>query len=207
MAVYTTFFLCKPEELPRGFPGWRPPLPTPVRRQFKNPFTGQISTIETREPEWSDEQGDAFEREYQVVSIEGAYEDYLEGRLPPSVGRWPHWAAKGLTELELRPLAEAMGLRAEFDFPLYAPRSSGATLQELPPEMLTKLPSIDQAGLEGVAEKWAATMSTPCYTHSASGRKLNEGWTANEAMEILECLLQLAQQAEPGQHIYLLIEV
>src|SRR5262245_26351940 len=32
MAIYTTFFLCKPPELPGGFPGWRLPLAQPVRR-------------------------------------------------------------------------------------------------------------------------------------------------------------------------------
>jgi len=46
MAIYTTFFLCKPEELPGGFPGWRLPLAKPVRREFRNPFTGELSVVE-----------------------------------------------------------------------------------------------------------------------------------------------------------------
>ena len=62
MAIYSTFFLCKPNDLPRNFPGWRLPLAIPVRRQLKNPFTGQTSTIETREPEWPDEE-DVFEED------------------------------------------------------------------------------------------------------------------------------------------------
>ena len=55
MAVYTTFFLCRPEELPGGFPVWRPPLAAPVRREFRNPLTGQVQVVETREPEWPPE--------------------------------------------------------------------------------------------------------------------------------------------------------
>jgi hypothetical protein len=37
MAIYTTFFLADPREVPGGFPGWKPPLPAPVRREFRNP--------------------------------------------------------------------------------------------------------------------------------------------------------------------------
>lgn len=48
MAIYTTIFLCKPQQLAAGFPGWLPPLPTPVKRQIKSPFTGQTAIIETR---------------------------------------------------------------------------------------------------------------------------------------------------------------
>jgi hypothetical protein len=78
--------LCKPEDLAGAFPGWRPPLAAPVRRLFKNPFTGEMTTIETREPEWHEEERHDLGRDYKVVAIEGNYEDYLEGRLPPSVG-------------------------------------------------------------------------------------------------------------------------
>jgi hypothetical protein len=206
MAIYTTFFLCKPEELSGRFPGWRPPLPAPVRRQFKNPFTGEMSTIETREPEWPEEGQDTVERDYQVVAIEGNYEDYLEGRLPPSVRACPHWGAKGLTEVELGPLAEALGVEPTFQFPLYGPPSSGAVLQELPPEMLSKLVSQDQRGFQAVAAKWAARMSTPEHTHSVTGAKLNDGWAAREAMEILRPIVALTRQATCGQRMYLLIE-
>src|SRR5579859_7027686 len=119
MAIYTTFFVCDPQQLVAGFPGWRLPLPKPVKRKFKNPFTGKMMTVETREPEWAEGEGaDPMDREYQVVTIEGSYEDYLEGRLPSFVQRQPHWAAKGLTEIELGPLAEAVGVEAKFEFPL-----------------------------------------------------------------------------------------
>lgn len=207
MAIYTTFFACNPQQLPSGFPGWLPPLPKPVERQFKNPFTGEISTVETREPEWPDgEDADLMDREYQVVAIQGDYEDYLEGRLPPFVQRQPHWAAKGLTEVELSPLAQAIGLEAKFECPLYGPPSCGAVLQELPSEMLPKLASLDERSLKALAAKWAATMSTREYTHSVTGVKLNDGWAQSDAIEILQPIVALARQAAAGQQIYLLIE-
>lgn len=206
VAIYTTFFLCGPQQLASGFPGWLPPLPKPVKRQFNNPFTGETTTVETREPEWPEsEDAEMMDREYQVVPIEGNYEDYLEGRLPQFVQQQAHWAAKGLTEIELTPLAEALGVEAKFECPLYGPPSSGAVLQELPSELVPKLGSLDHGGLRLVAKKWAAIMSTPEFTHSASGRRLNDGWALSDAIEILQPLVDLARQAA-GQRMYLLIE-
>ena len=166
MAVYTTFFLCRPDELPGGPPGWRPPLAKPVRREFRNPFTGELSVVETREPEWPEGEGEGPEREYRVIALEGRYEDYLEGRLPAFVGSCPDWAAKGLTELELKPLLKAAGLEGSLEHAIYSPPWSGAVVQQLPPEFLDRLPSLDQKSL---AKRWAAAMSTPEHTHSVSG--------------------------------------
>jgi hypothetical protein len=202
MAIYTTFFLCKPDELLGGFPGWRPPLAKPVRREFRNPFTDELSVVETQEPEWPDE-GEESNREYGVVEIQGRYEDYLEGRLPDFVRSRPHWAAKGLTEIELGPLCEAVGVGTEFVCPIYGPPSSGAVVQQLPPGLLAKLAALD---LKAVAKQWAAAMSTPEHTHSASGVKLSDGWSAADASAILKPLVALARQATAGQQLYLLIE-
>lgn len=206
MAIYATFFVCKPEELLAGFPGWRPPLAKPVRRQFKNPFTGELSSRETTTPEWPDEGDEAFHREYQVVSIDESYEDYLERRLLPFVRANRHWAAKGLTEVELSPLAQAIGVDPKFECPLYSPPSSGAILQELPVEMASRLLALDQQDLNAVAGQWAATMSTPDYTHSVSGERLCDDWAASEAIAILQPIVRLARQATTGQRMYLLIE-
>jgi hypothetical protein len=207
MAVYTTFFLCKSEELPGGFPGWRLPLPQPVHREIRNPFTGETSVIETREPIWPEEASEELSRDYRVLAIEGRYEDYLEGRLPPFVHRCPHWAAKSLTEVELRPLLQEFGVDAGLECAIYSPPSAGAVVQQLPSELLPKLGSLDQTGLKVVAKRWAATMSTPEYTHSVSGEKLSDGWTVSDAMEILKPIVALARKAAGGQELYLLIEV
>jgi hypothetical protein len=204
MAVYTTFFLCKPADLQSGFPGWRLPLAEPVPREFRSRFTGELRVVETREPEWPEDGSEGMMRRYQVVRIEGSYEDYLERRLPPFVQSSPHWATKGLTVVELEPLLEIAGVPALMEQPLYGPPSLGAFVQDLPEEFLAKLPSIDQ---ENVAQQWAAVMSRPEYTHSVSGRKLCDGWTPSEALEILRQLVDLSKKASAGQQMYLLTEV
>jgi hypothetical protein len=208
MAIYTTFFVCSPDELIHMFPGWRPPLAVPVRRQFTNPFTGELTTVESREPDWpEDEEADGPELDYHVVSIDGDYADYLEGRLPPLVRACAHCAAKGLTEVELGPLAEALGVEPKFEYPLYAPPSWETTLlQELPPEMLPRLLSSDEKELQSVAERWAAKMSTPEHTHSVSGERLCDDWAASDAMDILRPIADLARRSLDSQRLYLLTE-
>lgn len=205
MAIYSTFFLCKPSDLIQNFPGWRLPLPAPVRRHVANPFTGQKSTIETREPEWPEED-DVQEQDYQAVAIEGNYQEYLERRLPLSLQACPHWAAKNLTHVELGPLADALGEQPKFEDALYGPPSRGALLQELPGGMLSKLASLDQRGLEALSDSWAAGMSTDDYTRSVTGAKLNDGWATTEAMQALEPIAALAKRAAPDQRMYLLVE-
>jgi hypothetical protein len=203
MAIYTTFFLCNPTELPGGFPGWRPPLAQPVRREVRHPFTGQLAVVETCVPEWPDHEAAEAERTYRVVEIEGSYEEYLENRLPPFVRRCPHWAAKGLTQIELAPLLAAVGVSASIDFPIYGPPSASAIVQQLPAEFLVKATSLDQ---QNVAQTWAAAMSTPEHTHTVSGQKLSDGWTASEALALLQPLVHLAKKASAAQQMYLLIE-
>jgi hypothetical protein len=203
MAIYTTFFLAKPDELPGGFPTWKPPLIQPIRREIRNPFTKQLVTIETREPDWPEEKEKSSIPQYRATSIKGSYEDYLEGRLPTFVRAVPHWAAKGLTEVELEPLLSAARIATPFDIPRYAPPSSGAALRGFPPGFIPKLIEIDQAE---VAKVWAAEMSTPKHTHTMKGKKLSDGWTTDQALQLLKPIAALARQAIPGQDMYLLIE-
>lgn len=207
MTIYSTFFVCNTEKLPDGFPGWRPPLLKPVRRKVKNPFTGKMTILETRAPEWSDEEeSTSLAREYKVVAITGKYEDYLEGRLRPFVRAQPHWCAKGLTEVELNPLGQAAGVEPALETTLYSPPSSGALLQQLRPELLAKLLVLDKEGVKAIGERWAATMSTPRYTHSVTGKKISAGCSAEDALAILEPILELARQVSDQQGMYLLIE-
>ena len=203
MAIYTTFLVAKPDELLGGFPSWKQPLPAPVRREFRNPFTKQMMTIETREPEWPSRESQSDIPQYSAVAIHGSYEDYLEGRLPPFVRESQHWATKGLTEIELGPLLKTIGVSAKLESPLYAPPSSGAVLQEFPPDFFLKLIESDP---REVARRWAAEMSAPEHTHSMTGRKLNDGWTTDQASQILTPIASLSRQASLGQRMYLLIE-
>jgi hypothetical protein len=203
MGIYTTFFLCEPAELPGGFPGWRLPLAEPVRREVHDPFTGELLVVESRVPEWPEDAFEGTELNYQVVVIEGSYQDYLEDRLPPFVRSCPHWAAKGLTDIELAPLLEAVDLSASLEQPIYAPPPYVYTVQQLPAGFLSKLLSLDQ---QEVARKWASAMSTPEQTHSVSGNRLREDWTVGEALEFLRQLADLASKASAGQQMFLLIE-
>ena len=75
MAVYTTFFLCKPKDLLGGFPGWKPPRARPVRREVRHPFTGETVVTQSREPDWPDDADDVEAPAPHVVSIMGRYED------------------------------------------------------------------------------------------------------------------------------------
>jgi hypothetical protein len=203
MAIYSTFFLCKPEELPGGFPGWQLPLAQPVRREVRDPFTGEVSVIETRDPQWHDGDDEEAARDHQVVEITGRYEDYLEGRLPPFVRTCPHWATKGMTQIELDPLCKAAAVESSLECAIYSPPSVGAIVQQLPTALLMDLGSVDQGQL---ANRWAAAMSSPEHTHSVSGVKLCDGWTTSEALDMLRPIAALARRATAGQSLYLLVE-
>jgi len=208
MALYSTFFFCQPEQLARGFPGWRPPLPKPVRRQVNNPFTGEIMTIETRAPEWPEEEEDqAQPLEYGVVAMKGRYEDYLEDRLPEFVRTQPHWCSKGLMNIELDALGEALNVKPVVEDALFAPPSAGgAHVWQIRSELVAALVALDDRRLKASAEGWAQVMSGPEYTQNSEGETIADGWEAGDALQILKPLVKLARQAAAGQLMYLLIE-
>jgi hypothetical protein len=207
MAVYTTFFVCEPQELVAVFPGWRLPLPTPVRREFKNPFTGKTTVVETREPNWpDDEDAEEIDRERLVVAAKGNYEDYLESRLSSFIRAQPHWCSKNVTQVELKPLGQTAGVEMLLECPLYGPPSLGAMLQQVSPSLCERLLAFDGAGLAAVARAWAMAMSAPEYTHSVTGIKLSDGWTTSEAMSLLKPIADLARQAVGEKGMYVLTE-
>src|SRR5687768_15677660 len=132
MAIYTTFFVAWPGDLPAGFPGWKLPLTVPVRREFRNPFTKELVSVDTREPDWPAEEEPVAMPQHRAVVTQGRYEDYFENRLPPFVRAREHWAAKGLSDIEIEPLLRAVRVDIELHSPIYAPPSSGAVLKEFP---------------------------------------------------------------------------
>jgi hypothetical protein len=207
MAIYSTFFLCRPQDLLDGFPGWRLPLPKPVSRELVHPFTKQLTVIQTREPEWTDDDAsESVDRPFKAISIQGRYEDYLEGRISPFIRAHPHWCAKGLTEIELDPLGQIHGLEPALDYALYSRPSSGAVLQQMNVELIATLASFDANEVMAAAKKWAEIMSGPDYTQSVTGKKLSDGWTMKDAMGILQPIIELAKQAGSENGVYLLIE-
>lgn len=207
MAIYSTFFVCDPQKLSSLFPGWQPPLREPVVREFKNPFTGQVTRISTREPDWPDDIEDEPQDTYQVPrSIPGSYEDYLEARLPETVRAQPHWCSKGLAQVELEPLGQATSVEPALETALYSPPSSGALLEELCRDLVSKLSASDDDALREVSKRWAAIMSDQAHSHSATGVRVLDGWSLDDAMEILRPLAALARNASNEQRLYLLIE-
>jgi len=209
MAVYSTFFLCEPERLPEGFPGWKLPLAEPVERQIVHPLTRERITIRTREPEWEDYDPNDFQMpEYHGVSIEGDYQTYLEERLPPFVQKQDHWCTKRLTSVELDPLVAVVVDTNEpsLDFPLYSPPPFLSALQVFPKRFVEILETADDAAIRAIADRWAGEMSTPKFTHSVSGQRIHDDWTIEEARNVLDPIVALIKKRHPNEILYLLIE-
>ena len=203
MAVYSTFFVAAPEALLSGFPGWKLPLDKPAKREITD-FFGEKQTIETREPLWEDvTPGEKAVPEYGVVAIEGDYAAYLEARLPAFVRKAPHWCSKGLTNVEVDPLGELTDGKPALEEGLFARPSRSAHLLVFRPSIVNGILNAPQQ----LAQKWAARMSTPEYTHSADGsNRLQDDWSVDDALSIVRPLRDLAKKAGPGQRLYLLLE-
>ena len=119
MAIYSTLFVATDADLDKFFPGWRAPLPRPVRAETRNPFTGEPLVYEQWDPGF---QGKAprrpslLERHGRkvlepLVAPEGEDEDYqvwLEDGAPELLRTFPHVAAKGVTGVELSAVAEVL---------------------------------------------------------------------------------------------------
>ncbi len=214
MAIYSTFFLCEQDALAPAFPEWKLPLPEPVERTAVDPFTGDEMTITTRAPEWEDFDPENFDPEDmelpepEVVAIDGDYATYLEGRIPEFVRAQPHQCGKNLTSMELEPLiALALGVdEVRLESALYAHPLSASGLEQIPGDFVNAMKNADDAALQTLAEKWAAHMSTPDYTHSLDGEQLSEGWTTEDALSQLMPIAELARQQTGNQSMYLLIE-
>ncbi|MCE9527313.1 MAG: hypothetical protein K8R36_14800 [Planctomycetales bacterium] len=209
MAIYSTFFLCEPGQLQTALPGWRLPLSPPVTRKAINPFTKKEMTIYSREPEWEDVDPNKFELpEMTVVAIEGDYAAYLEGRIPPFVQSQPHWCAKNLTSVELEPLVSIFtdSADAKLETALYAHPSLLSGIEQFPGQFLVTLRAAGKEEINAIAEKWAAEMSTPDYTHSMGGDRIQDDWTVEDALSMMTPIVELARKAKTGQSMYLLLE-
>jgi hypothetical protein len=106
--------------------------------------------------------------------------------------------------VELEPLLQVLAIEKEIETPIYSPPASGDCIQVFPDEFLAQLPSLD---LKRPSREWAEALSMPEHTHSASGVKLSDGWTTDEAMEILGSIVALGCKAKPPERLYLLTEV
>ena len=201
----TTFFVCTAAELRRGFPGWLPPLPKPVRRRMKM-GNGKVLEIETQDPLWP---ADHVVPDPEYCSASGAegYDDFLSARLRPFIRACPHWIARDLQDSEVNPLSAVLGVEAPMKRVLFGPPASWGCVDQLPSESLSRLSGLDRQGLEDAARRWAAVMSSPKNTQPLiMDVKMTDGWTVREARELLGPLAALARRAKGEQKIYLLVD-
>ena len=204
--AYTTFFLCQSDQLPGGFPGWKPP---PVKRTVINPFTRQEMEITTDEPEWDADPSGTPMPEFAVANIQGDYATYLENRIPRFVQSQPHWCGKNLTLIELQPLVRAVLQAPDLILrsPLFAHPASNSLLLEVPLEFVSILARATDADLQDLARSWAEAMSTPSRTHSVGGQRLRDDWTHEDALRCLMPIVALSREQTGTQRLYLLWEL
>jgi hypothetical protein len=105
--------------------------------------------------------------------------------------------------VELDPLGELTDGNPALEDGLFAHPSRSGHLFVFRPPMVDGI----LKGQQQLAQKWAARMSTPEYTHSAdSSNRLQDDWSVDDALSILRPLGDLVKKATPGQRLYLLLE-
>jgi hypothetical protein len=209
MAIYSTFFLARPIDLLSGFPDWKPPLPKPIVRHVKNPFTGEAMTVTTNAPDWDDVESEDHQlSEIRVVAGSGDYDAYLEGRVPEFVRQSPHSCLKNLTNIDIEPLVAAATGRAvaQLQSAIFAPPTKRSLVLAIPDELVAALATVDEPSLRRIAEAWAAELSTPDYTHASDGQRISDDRTTDEMLEIVNFLASLARCRTDGHCMYLLLE-
>lgn len=142
MEVVCEWFIATAEDVRKAFPNWRQPLPAPVHRQLRNPFTGDL----------------IFNSDGSPLMTNSYLPEFRSGPPPEcpalanfhSVNLWP------LGAFEVTDLAEAIGVRPPVEAldALFAEPSSGWSLHQLPALLLGALVQ-SQDDTETVAQRWA----------------------------------------------------
>jgi hypothetical protein len=200
MAVYTTFFAAQPSELAGALPGWRQPLPSPVKRTRVNPFTRQPQTYESWEPEHIEPRPTPLANP-RVIEMRGDYPTYLRERLPAGMRTWPHFPTKGVLSPHVAQLLALVGGRAEERLvpALFPPggSASGTTLDVLPAWAIDTLADVQRDAIPSLSKQLA----------TAKGWFADEGWGVEGCAGLLEGLHALAFKARDGvRRLYLLTE-
>jgi hypothetical protein len=200
MAVYTTFFAAQPSDLAGAFPGWRQPLPSPVKRTRVNPFTKKPQTYDSWEPE-DIEPGPARAANPRVVPIRDDYQTYLRERLPAAMRTWPQLPTKGVLSPHVEQLLAVVGGRAEERVvpALFPPggSASGTTLDVLPAWAIEALASVRSEAVRSLGQQLA----------TAEGWFADESWAREDCAGLIESLNTLALKARDGaRRLYLLTE-
>ena len=116
----------------------------------------------------------------------------------------PHWRMKNLTTDELAPLVRIV---TDWEDAKMTPIGIGSgALDAFPPEFIDRLRTADEFSIRRIAQEWAKVMSTPQYTHSVTGKRVEEDWTVETALSVLEPVIELAKKCGDGELVYLLVE-
>ena len=146
----TDFFLASMQELRAACPGWKAPLPRPVKRQGVNPFTKKPIEILTTAPDPA---------EFDAGASKHA-----------DSARLHRVDLKGLSPVELEGLVRVVLEESDsqvsnvYDVPLYAPPGTDEVIFRVPPALVDRLARLDAAALASCVEQW----------NTASGRNLSE---------------------------------
>jgi hypothetical protein len=180
MGVLTDFFVANDDQLATVFPGWLRVGDTPIEREVKNPFTGEIQRIK----EWT---------KGKPVG---------NGKLAdvPDIRQLPHAEWKHIGTVELATLNELLTgkpVRETLDAmskpALMHPNTDETGLDELPRELTEALRQLSDHSLENIAARWQQTEEIE-----------SSGFTVAICNEILQSLRGLVLDAAPDKRIYLL---
>jgi hypothetical protein len=162
MAIYTTLFVASDATLTALFPGWRAARAVPAKVTRKNPFTGDVITVEDWDPGPPAELPlgltlfDSRGREAipPVLPPDDEYQSLLENGSPILLRTVPHSAMKGISEVELSALAEAMVGRSEPPARFVDCPEDEGFIGALPTGAIKPLATLDDDQLEQVATRW-----------------------------------------------------
>lgn len=79
-------------------------------------------------------------------------------------------------------------------------------IQQLPNEFVACLKTAGELTLFGIAEKWAAEISTPGFTHSVRVECIQDDLALEEALSVIGPIAQLARRQQNAQAMYILTE-
>ena len=80
-------------------------------------------------------------------------------------------------------------------------------MDALPGAFVARLKAADEPALRAIAQQWASRMSADEFTHSASGQRIQDDWTLEDALSLLAPMAELAKKQQDDQSMYLLTEV
>jgi hypothetical protein len=200
MTMYSTLFLAEPSALAPAFQTW-----LTCHSQKRNVAGWPSANEDNREIAETESNRRTPDR---AIRSPDSYPGYLELRIPTFVQNQSHWCAKNLCSVELNPLIlAATGVDTlKLESALVFRETASAILEVFPNDFVVSLQRASEFVIRHGAAKWAAMMSTPQFTHSVSGVRVEDDWTVEGALHLLRPIVELSRAKTNNQHLYLLVE-